>query len=83
MEFLCCLPVDAPMERITACLRALKALFRVTWPRAQIGADPVNTRSTSSYIAHGSAFVKTSAGRHSKQIIYQLLPILYTPRCMD
>uniref|UniRef100_A0A8C5QNR6 HEAT repeat-containing protein 5A n=1 Tax=Leptobrachium leishanense TaxID=445787 RepID=A0A8C5QNR6_9ANUR len=40
VEFLCCPPVDAPMERITACLRALRALLGATWPRTQIGADP-------------------------------------------
>ncbi|XP_040188814.1 HEAT repeat-containing protein 5A isoform X1 [Rana temporaria] len=40
VELLCCPPVDAPMERITACLRALKVLFGVSWPRAHIGADP-------------------------------------------
>ncbi|CAI9593308.1 unnamed protein product, partial [Staurois parvus] len=28
------------MERITACLQAMKALFGVSWPRAHIGADP-------------------------------------------
>ncbi|XP_068109960.1 HEAT repeat-containing protein 5A isoform X2 [Hyperolius riggenbachi] len=39
VEFLCCLPVDAPMERITACLRAMKALFGVSWPRTHLGAD--------------------------------------------
>ncbi|XP_044127665.1 HEAT repeat-containing protein 5A [Bufo gargarizans] len=39
VEFLCCLPVDAPMERIAACLRAMKALFQSIWPRAHVGAD--------------------------------------------
>ncbi|OCT68730.1 HEAT repeat-containing protein 5A isoform X2 [Xenopus laevis] len=40
VEFLCCPPVDAPMERIISCLRALKALLSGTWAKAQIGADP-------------------------------------------
>ncbi|XP_077117159.1 HEAT repeat-containing protein 5A isoform X2 [Ranitomeya variabilis] len=39
VEFLCCLPVDAPMERIAACLRAMKALLGGVWPRAHVGAD--------------------------------------------
>ncbi|KAM4691047.1 HEAT repeat-containing protein 5A [Rhinophrynus dorsalis] len=39
VEFLCCPPVDAPMERITACLRALRALLGGVWPRTHIGAD--------------------------------------------
>ncbi|KAM9294002.1 HEAT repeat-containing protein 5A [Gastrophryne carolinensis] len=39
VEFLCCPPVDAPMESITACLGAMKALFGVSWPRAQIGPN--------------------------------------------
>ncbi|XP_056402001.1 HEAT repeat-containing protein 5A isoform X2 [Hyla sarda] len=39
VEFLCCLPVDAPLERIAACLRAMKALLRGDWPRAHVGAD--------------------------------------------
>ncbi|XP_018409657.1 PREDICTED: HEAT repeat-containing protein 5A [Nanorana parkeri] len=39
VEFLCCPPVDASMDRITACLRAMKALFGVSWPRAHIGVD--------------------------------------------
>ncbi|KAG8449620.1 hypothetical protein GDO86_016308 [Hymenochirus boettgeri] len=39
VEFLCCPTVDAPMERITSCLRALKALLDGLWPKAQIGAD--------------------------------------------
>ncbi|KAM4662617.1 HEAT repeat-containing protein 5A [Discoglossus pictus] len=39
VEFLCCPPVDAPMERITACLRALRSLLGGAWPRTRIGAD--------------------------------------------
>ncbi|NP_001090667.1 HEAT repeat-containing protein 5A [Xenopus tropicalis] len=39
VEFLCCPPVDAPMERITSCLRALKALLSGMWPKAHIGTD--------------------------------------------
>ncbi|XP_063803533.1 HEAT repeat-containing protein 5A isoform X1 [Pseudophryne corroboree] len=39
VEFLCSPPVDAPMERITACLRAMRALLRGAWPWAQIGAN--------------------------------------------
>ncbi|XP_069806227.1 HEAT repeat-containing protein 5A isoform X2 [Dendropsophus ebraccatus] len=39
VEFLSCLPVDAPLERIAACLRAMKALLRGVWPRAHVGAD--------------------------------------------
>ncbi|XP_075700503.1 HEAT repeat-containing protein 5A isoform X2 [Rhinoderma darwinii] len=39
VEFLCCLPVDAPMERIAACLRAMKALLGGVWPRAHVGAN--------------------------------------------
>ncbi|KAM8920662.1 HEAT repeat-containing protein 5A isoform 2-T2 [Pelodytes ibericus] len=39
VEFLCCPPVDAPMDTITACLRALRSLLSVPWPRSQIGAD--------------------------------------------
>ncbi|XP_066464660.1 HEAT repeat-containing protein 5A isoform X2 [Eleutherodactylus coqui] len=39
VEFLCCLPVDAPMERIAACLQAMKALLGGVWPRTYIGAD--------------------------------------------
>ncbi|KAM3918608.1 HEAT repeat-containing protein 5A isoform 2-T2 [Leptodactylus fuscus] len=39
VEFLCCLPVDAPMETIAACLRAMKALLKGVWPKAHVGAD--------------------------------------------
>ncbi|XP_072285057.1 HEAT repeat-containing protein 5A isoform X1 [Pyxicephalus adspersus] len=39
VEFLCCPPADASMERITACLRAMRSLFGVSWPRVHIGAD--------------------------------------------
>ncbi|KAG8560615.1 hypothetical protein GDO81_015048 [Engystomops pustulosus] len=39
VEFLCCLPVDAPMETIAACLRAMKAMLKGVWPRAHVGAD--------------------------------------------
>ncbi|XP_053331518.1 HEAT repeat-containing protein 5A [Spea bombifrons] len=39
VDFLCCPPADAPMDRITACLRALKALLGVAWPKTQIGAN--------------------------------------------
>ncbi|KAM5129642.1 HEAT repeat-containing protein 5A [Mantella aurantiaca] len=39
VEFLSYPPADAPMERITACLRAMKALFAASWPRTHIGAD--------------------------------------------
>ncbi|NWR72492.1 HTR5A protein, partial [Centropus unirufus] len=39
VEFLCSPRSDAAMENITACLRALQALFSVPWPRSKIGGD--------------------------------------------
>ncbi|XP_053922751.1 HEAT repeat-containing protein 5A isoform X1 [Cuculus canorus] len=39
VEFLCSPRLDAAMENIIACLRALQALFSVPWPRSKIGGD--------------------------------------------
>uniref|UniRef100_A0A4W3GT71 HEAT repeat-containing protein 5A n=1 Tax=Callorhinchus milii TaxID=7868 RepID=A0A4W3GT71_CALMI len=39
IEFLCSPRPDAPMESITACLRALQALLDVPWPRCRMGSD--------------------------------------------
>uniref|UniRef100_A0A3B4UBB4 HEAT repeat-containing protein 5A n=1 Tax=Seriola dumerili TaxID=41447 RepID=A0A3B4UBB4_SERDU len=39
VEFLCSLHSHDQMENITSCLRALRALLDVSWPRAKIGND--------------------------------------------
>ncbi|XP_023255330.1 HEAT repeat-containing protein 5A-like, partial [Seriola lalandi dorsalis] len=39
VEFLCSPHSHDQMENITSCLRALRALLDVSWPRAKIGND--------------------------------------------
>lgn len=48
VEFLCSPHSEDQMANITSCLRALRALLDISWPRAKISNDQVRFRRSAS-----------------------------------